>query len=390
MSTGLEDCEVKNRPVSAGLGWGLRERWRDLRNRLLASPRFQRWAVDFPLTRPVAHRRARALFDVTAGFVYSQILFACVRLQLFPLLALGPLPLSDLAGRLALSESAARRLLDAAATLGLVESRSGGRYGLGSQGAALLGNPGIAAMVEHHAMLYADLADPIALLRGERRRTDLGAYWSYAGSDQPAGLTQERIADYTRLMSTSQSLVADDILDAYSLQPHACLLDIGGGDGAFLSAVGARWPHLRLMLFDLPPVAVRAQERFQREGLCARAHAHGGDVMTDALPNGADIASLVRVVHDHDDEAALRILCAAHRALRPQGTLMLAEPMSGTRGAEPMGEAYFGFYLLAMGSGRPRTPVELEGLLNRAGFSRVRLVPTRRPLLTRLMIAKSV
>ena len=29
--------------------------------------------------------------------------------------------------------------------------------------------------------------------------------------------------------------------------------------------------------------------------------------------------------------------------------------MAGTPGAEPIGDAYFGFYLLAMGSGRPRT-----------------------------------
>ena len=38
----------------------LRSRWLALRNRLLANPRFQRWAVDFPLTRPLAQRRARA------------------------------------------------------------------------------------------------------------------------------------------------------------------------------------------------------------------------------------------------------------------------------------------------------------------------------------------
>ncbi len=367
-----------------------RERWLDLRNRLLASPAFQRWAVDFPLTRPVAQRRARALFDVTAGFVYSQILFACVRLELFPLLALGPLTLTDLASRLGLAEPAARRLLDAAATLGLVEPRSEGRYGLGPQGAALLGNPGIAAMVEHHAMLYADLADPIALLRGERRRTDLGAYWPYAGADQPAGLTAERVADYTTLMATSQSLIAGDVLDAYPLKRHACLLDVGGGDGAFTSAVAARWPHLRLMLFDLPPVAARAEARFAREGLASRAQAHGGDVMKDPLPRGADIVSLVRVVHDHDDDAVLRILTAVRQALPPGGTLMLAEPMSGTPGAEPIGEAYFGFYLLAMGSGRPRTPAELEGFLGRTGFSRIRLLPTRRPMLTRLMTAEAV
>ena len=38
------------------------------------TPRFQRWAANSPLTRWIARRRARALFDLCAGFVYSQIL----------------------------------------------------------------------------------------------------------------------------------------------------------------------------------------------------------------------------------------------------------------------------------------------------------------------------
>ena len=46
--------------------------------------------------------------------------------------------------------------------------------------------------------------------------------------------------------------------------------------------------------------------------------------------------------------------------------------MSGTAGAEPIADAYFGFYLLAMGTGRPRTAEELAALLATAGFSRVR------------------
>jgi demethylspheroidene O-methyltransferase len=61
--------------------------------------------------------------------------------------------------------------------------------------------------------------------------------------------------------------------------------------------------------------------------------------------------------------------------------------MSDTPGAEPIGEAYFGFYLLAMGSGRPRTPGELISMLRAVGFRQVRLRPTRRPLLTRLLVA---
>jgi demethylspheroidene O-methyltransferase len=366
----------------------VRERWCELRNRLLASPRFQRWAAGFPLTRRVAARRARALFDVCAGFVYSQILLACVRLDLFSLLAEGPRKTSELAERLQLSESAVGRLLRAAETLGLVERRAGQRYGLGAQGAALLGNPGIAAMVEHHSMLYADLADPVALLRGERGGTALAHYWPYATASEPAALPDDRVLAYTELMSASQAFIAGDVLDAYPLGRHRCLLDVGGGNGTFVSAVAARWPHLRLMLFDLPAVAGLARERFEREGLGGRAEVHSGDVMRDRLPAGADVVSLVRVTHDHDDEAAARILRAVRDALPPHGALLLAEPMSDTPGAEPVGEAYFGFYLLAMGSGRPRTRAEIEALLRAAGFARVQDVRTRRPLMTSLIIAR--
>jgi demethylspheroidene O-methyltransferase len=252
----------------------------------------------------------------------------------------------------------------------------------------VLGNPGIAAMVEHHSMLYRDLADPVALLRGDGGSTALARYWPYASATQPSALTDERVAGYTALMSASQAFVAGDVLDVYPLASHRCLLDVGGGDGTFLSAVAARWPHLRLMLFDLPPVAGRARERLEREGLGDRAQVFAGDVMRDPLPEGADVISLVRVIHDHDDEAAVHILRAVHDRLPARGALLLAEPMAGTPGAEPVGAAYFGFYLLAMGSGRPRTPAEIQMLLEAAGFASARAVRTRRPMLTSLIVAR--
>ena len=366
----------------------LRRRWLDLRNRLLASPRFQRWASGFPLTRHIARRRARTLFDLCAGFVYSQILFACIDLDLFEHLADGPLSLGELAGRMGLPEAAALRLLKSAESLDLIERSGPDRFVLGELGAALRGNPGIAAMVRHHAVLYRDLSDPVALLRGERD-TGLGAYWAYADSAEPNRLGADRIHDYTALMADSQRLVSGDILDAYPMGRHRRLLDLGGGSGAFLAAVAARWPALELRLFDLPPVAEQARARFERDGLAPRAQAIGGDLFRDALPTGADLISLVRVIHDHDDAPAQAILNAARRALPADGTLILTEPMSGTAGAEPIGEAYFGFYLMAMGSGRPRTSAELTAMLHQAGFGAVREVATRRPLLTRMLVARA-
>ncbi len=367
----------------------LPDRLREARNRLLASPRFRRLAVRFPLTRLVARRRARALFDLCSGFVYSQVLLACVRLRVFEILSEGPQEPEALAERLRLRPDAAERLLGAAASLGLVERRRSGRFGLAGLGAALLGDRAVAAMIEHHPLLYADLSDPVALLRGEAPPTELSRYWPYARDQAPTRLADEQVAAYSELMSASQSLIAEQVLGALPLGRHRCLLDVGGGEGAFLTAAAARAPHLRLLLFDLPPVAARARSRFAAAGLSDRAEAFGGDFLSDPLPSGADLLSLVRIVHDHDDGEALALLRAARRALPEGGTLALAEPMAGTPGAEPIGEAYFAFYLLAMGSGRARRPEELFAMLREAGFDRLRLVPTPMPLQTRLILARA-
>ena len=74
----------------------------DWRNSLIASSRFQRWAARFPFTRWIVRRQAASLFDVMAGFVYSQILLACVRLRVFDLLAHGSLSKADLQKQIAL------------------------------------------------------------------------------------------------------------------------------------------------------------------------------------------------------------------------------------------------------------------------------------------------
>jgi len=355
---------------------------------VLSKPEFQRWASTFPLTRSRARRRARELFDIVAGFVYSQILQACVQVRLFEILAKGAQSVDELAPRLGLPIEGARRLLRAAASLELTEPCGRDRYALGELGAAMVGNPGIAAMVEHHALVYTDLKDPVALLRGELPKRALQGYWAYVGAEAPAAAGEQAVSGYTELMAQSQHLIADDVLDAYSLKDHRCLLDLAGGDGTFLVTAAKRWPHLRVILFDLPAVAERARARFQREGLGDRAMAIGGDVRRDPLPWGADVVSLIRVLHDHDDQDAQNFARAAYQALPQGGRLLVAEPMSGTPGAEPIGDAYFGFYLLAMGSGRPRTPAELREMLFEVGFDRVRQIRTIRPMLTQLLVAQ--
>lgn len=365
--------------------------WRDRilawRDRLIGDPRFQRFAARFPLTRPIAQAEAGALFDITAGFVYAQVLAAAVRLDLFRILAEGPASEIDLAARTGLGRDGVARLTAAAATLGLVQRRSHGRWGLGRRGAALLGNPGLAEMIAHHDLFYRDMADPIGLLSG-RGGTELARFWPYATTADRNRIDPASAAAYSDLMAASQGFVAEDVLAVAPFAGVRRLMDVGGGDGTFLRRAAARHPHLAVTLFDLPAVAALARERFDREGFGERAEAVGGSFRDGPLPTGADAISLVRVVHDHDDSVVLDLFAKARAALPPGGLLLVAEPMAGEPGAERMGEAYFGFYLLAMGSGRPRRAAELAAMLETAGFGAIRRLATPRPMLTGVLTAR--
>lgn len=377
-----------------------RERWLLARNRWLSSPRFQRLSMRLPLLRGTARRHAGAMFGVITGFVYTQTLTAVVDLGIIAALLRSPHSTASLAKASGLELAAMARLLAAAASIDLVEALPGERWTLGQRGAALATNRGALAMIEHHKLFYADLADPVAMLRRGRGGGALAAFWTYAeaaGRDEPVAGTADADAAtpashaYSTLMAASQPMVAEQILQAYDFSKHRALLDIGGGHGAFVAEVAAQHPRLALALFDLPPVAARARDLLDTRGLVQVA-AHGGSFRDDPLPGAAggrpfDLVSLVRILHDHDDAVVTALLAKVHAALPPGGTLLIAEPMAGTGGAEAMGDAYFGLYLWAMGSGRPRTAAAYRAMLVAAGFDRVRESQTGLPMVTRLLVA---
>lgn len=338
-------------------------------------------AIRLPGLRWLARARARALFDLCAGFVYSQVLVACVQANLFALLRERPRSLAEIAAVLRLEAHAADRLLGAATALRLLSQRRDGRYALGPLGAAVAADAGIAAMVTHHHLLYADLADPLAFLRGSAPAARLSEFWPY-------GKVAERgdSKPYTVLMAASQAMVARQVLATVPFAHHRKLLDLGGGNGAFLRAVAARHPHLALALVDLPTVAEQARQDCAGAGLAVEIF--GGDLRDAAVPPDVDVVSLVRVLHDHDDATVRQILANVARQLAPGRTLVIAEPMADVAGAERVGNVYFPFYLAAMGTGRTRSPAVYASLLVEAGFTRPTCPPTPLPVVASVLIAQ--
>ncbi|WP_299146384.1 methyltransferase [uncultured Tateyamaria sp.] len=351
-------------------------------NRLIARPGFQSWASKFPLTRGRARADGAALFDVVQGFVQSQVLMAVVELDLLRRLRAGPQSAEALARACDVPADRMQVLLQAGAALGLLR-RKRDRFGLARKGAALMGVPGLEAMIRHHKAFYDDLRDPVALLRGPEE-TQLSQFWPYVfGGDVPA----PEAAIYSDLMAQSQRLVAEDTLRAVSLKGVRHLLDVGGGTGAFLEAAGRAAPSMQMTLFDLPAVVPDAQARFDAAGMAGRVSIVPGSFREDALPGGADTVSLIRVLYDHSDDTVRALLARVYDALPAGGRLIVSEPMGGGARPDRAGDVYFAFYTMAMQTGRARSAAEITALLQEAGFAQINSPAPARAYVTRVLTA---
>ncbi|MFK7876787.1 MAG: methyltransferase [Paracoccaceae bacterium] len=354
-------------------------------NRLIAKPGFQSWASKFPLTRNKTRADGQAIFDLVQGFVQSQALMALIELQVLERLRGGPQTAEAMGMACGIAPDRMGIALQAGAAMGLLKRRRDGRFAIARQGAAILGVPGLQAMILHHKAFYRDLEDPVALLRGPEQ-TELSQFWPYVFGQK--GLIAEDVArTYTDLMTQSQGLVAQDTLRQVSFKGTRHLMDIGGGTGAFLTAVAKAAPKLDLTLFDLEQVVGNAEAALQEVGIANRVTISPGSFREDPLPQGADAISLIRVLYDHSDDTVADLLAKVYAVLPKGGRLIVSEPMGGGAKPDISGDVYFAFYTMAMQTGRTRSAEEITALCEQAGFANIQSPKPRRPFVTRVLTA---
>ena len=355
---------------SAGPGWAAK---------LALQPWFHRFCSRVPGLRHIARAEGEALFEVVSGFVRSQCLLALVELRVLHRLAEAPETTARLSQLAQVPGDRMAVLLQAGAALKLLR-RKGDLWRLTARGAAFLTVPGLEAMVRHHPVLYRDLTDPMAFFRGETQ-PELAGFWPYvfgAGGAADPGLAGR----YSQLMADSQGLVAEDTLRLVDFRGITHLMDVGGGTGAFLAAVGRAHPGIRRTLFDLPAVVAGAEAR-----LGSSVTIIPGSFRDDSLPQGADAISLIRVLYDHADATVAALLANIRQALPPGGRIIISEPMSGGARPDPATDVYFTVYTLAMQTGRTRSAVEIADLLKQAGFQAITPVRSLRPFVTSALSA---
>lgn len=107
--------------------------------------------------------------------------------------------------------------------------------------------------------------------------------------------------------------------------PRTKWLDVGGGDGTVAEALLREDPRLTCDVFNLPAVAPLVEERARAAGLASRLGFAGGDFFAGPLPEGYDVLTFARVLHDWPADVARMLLEKAKDALPPGGRIAVCE-----------------------------------------------------------------
>jgi SAM-dependent methyltransferase len=179
----------------------------------------------------------------------------------------------------------------------------------------------------------------------------------------------DEAAVFNRVMTQEILWTTAAVLRAYDFSRFKRIVDVGGGLGLFLSHVLRATPNLEGILFDQPQVVAGAAESF-KGNLAARAKIVGGSFF-DRIPEGGDAYLLRRIIHDWDDEEAVKILRNVRASMSPGGILLLVEGLVDSP-TQPVG--LMDLMMLVLG-GRERTQDEFMMLVQTAGFSLNRVIP---------------
>lgn len=172
-------------------------------------------------------------------------------------------------------------------------------------------------------------------------------------------------ASFNALMGEHVARDHAGIADAYDWAALGHVVDVGGGNGSLLSALLAAHPGLQGTVVDLPRPAARARQQLREKGLAHRADVVPGSFF-DPLPAGAGGYLLSAIIHDWDDDAAVKILGGCADAVAADGVVLVIEAV-GANG-EPL-STEMDLRMLALNGGRERGLSELGALAGQAGLA---------------------
>ena len=315
------------------------------------------------------------LGQMITGAWISQAIYAAAKFGIADLLSDGAKSVDELASASGTKPDLLYRLLRALASVGIFTEEDGSRFSLtplaeflrsdveGSQRATalMLGD-------EHFFLPWSKIADAIQTGDNAFEQT-----FGKPGFERIAELPElARIVDDAMMSMNSHETAA--MLDSYDFSGINVIADIGGGNGAQITAILQKHPNMQGILFDLPHVVERAQPNIEAAGLSGRCQLVGGDFF-QSVPDQADAYLMRHIIHDWNDERSMAILKNCHAVMAKGDKLLLVESVIPP-GNDPFMAKFLDLAMMLFPGGKERTEDEYRELFDRAGFELARIVPT--------------
>ena len=308
---------------------------------------------------------------VYPGILVAQAIYAAVKFRIPDLIASGPKTVSELALESGAHEPTLDRLLRALTSIDLFVRTPDGRYRNSPLTEVLRADHPQSLSAEASFYAAPFLWRPLGAF-SESVRTGEPAFDLVFGESFFAYLAAhpEEAAVYNRVMTHEILWATPALLRACDFSRFKRLVDVGGGQGALLSNILAATPQLQGILFDRPQVVAEAKQ-FVKGDVAKRVKIVGGDFF-DLVPEGGDAYLMRKVIHDWEDEDAMRILRNVRHAMDKNSTLLLIERLIGSA-ANSAG--LLDLLMMVLHGSRERTEAGFRSLVESAGFSLSRVVP---------------
>jgi hypothetical protein len=310
---------------------------------------------------------AQRIMRINSAYFQSKVLQSAAQIGLFDYLAKEPATAGEICRDLDLHPRLLGDFLDALVGLALL-GRDGDRYHVDASAVEYLTSAGDlyigGTSAQHGRMHYhawGQLTD--ALRDGKARSKKIDGTEGFLKFYENAEIVHA-LMDH---MDTFTGFVAPGILGCLDWRRYTSFVDVGGARGNLAALLVKDQPHLRGMVFDLPPVGPLFDEHMRHLGCEGKVTFHAGDFFNAPIPP-ADVLMIGHTLHDWPTEDRRTIVERTYAAVNPGGALLIYDAMLDDERRDP-GELLQSLNCRLLGTGASEyTIAECREYVENAGF----------------------
>ena len=319
-----------------------------------------------------------AMFQIISGFWISRGVFVIAKLGIPDILKTGPKTAAELASATDTHAESLFRVLRAMVSVGVLATDSENRFSNTPVSETLITDaPGslrwftISELGQEHYPAWGNLMHSV--------KTGEIAFDNFFGNDIWAYFRNnpEDATVFNNSMSGITAALNESLRSVYDFSKFKTVVDVGGGHGGLIKEILKSNPNAKGILFDAAEVINGSRERLAEAGLSDRCEAVAGDFFK-AVPEGGDAYVMKWIIHDWDDERAIKILKNCRAQMGPDARLIIVDCVVPETN-EPHFSKFIDLNMLVMTGGKERTAKEFATLLEASGFRLLQVVGTDQP-----------